>query len=264
MDRIEMEALLANTQENLDAAFITAVRNDSLPDVKKLLAMGANINARDSAEFTGLMYAALMDNLEMTEFLADSGSDLHATNSGGNTALHLAAIQKNPETAQALLDRGADINARDFTGQTAVFYAIGYPPALKVFLDADADINLPNYAGMTPLIRAAREGFDKSCPLLLEKNPDLEAKDENGSTALAHAAMSRDQNMIRLLAEAGAKLYPVNSLGKTPSEMTPSAELKTFMANLRDELEKKELSVFKDGLPYPVKATKPPKFKRGP
>ncbi|HEX8636033.1 MAG TPA: ankyrin repeat domain-containing protein [Pyrinomonadaceae bacterium] len=101
--------------------------------IKKLVAQGTDVNARDEAGLTALIWAARKGNTEAARLLIDARADLNARDcaSVGWTPL-MHAIHKNQnDVARLLIERGADLNARagdcregtDAGGKTALDYA---------------------------------------------------------------------------------------------------------------------------------------------
>lgn len=70
-----------------------------------LIDKGADVNVRDSNEFTPLHNAAWNGNLEMIEMLLDAGADLSASNYAGDTALSLAQKNDRIEIYQFLIEK---------------------------------------------------------------------------------------------------------------------------------------------------------------
>jgi len=84
--------------------------------VRVLLEAGADINARNEADFTALHGAAFRGLNEIVQILVDNGADIDARDFRGRTAYRLAEGAKQsfqfqawPETAELLSDLGADI-----------------------------------------------------------------------------------------------------------------------------------------------------------
>ncbi len=92
------------------------VRSPSAEEaVRVLLAAGADVNARNEADFTALHGAAFRGLNEVVEYLAAHGADLDARDFRGRTAYRMAEgakqsfqFQSWPETAALLADLGAD------------------------------------------------------------------------------------------------------------------------------------------------------------
>ena len=63
------------------------------PNALKLLTDGgADINAKDKSNSTGLIFAAAHGHAETAKLAVDSGADVNIRNSAGNTALNQATI----------------------------------------------------------------------------------------------------------------------------------------------------------------------------
>lgn len=195
---------------------ITAVRkpgvgdNDPAPEgsgtmssidlVKKLVAAGANVNAKmtrranlantrfNELGATPFMLAALTADAELLKALAALGADTKLTNADNTTALMAAAglATRSPgedagtepevlEALEVLLDLGADINAVDNNGETAM-HAAAYknlPEVVKFLASKGAKIDLwnkDNRFGWTPLAIAVGYRFGNFKP-----SPDTEA-----------------------------------------------------------------------------------------
>ena len=83
--------------------------------VKKHLAAGADVNAKDENGETPLHLAPTK---ETAELLIAEGADVNAKSRSGHTSLHLAAIGGQKEIAELLIAAGADVNAKDEDGGT--------------------------------------------------------------------------------------------------------------------------------------------------
>ena len=157
---------------------------------------------------------------------------------------------------RALLDHGADPDARlerippragysqlrvehrvagvsPFPGATPFLLAAmaGDVEVMRVLAEAGADPNLAADDGTTPLMLAAGLGRYmaetlvtearalEAAALAIELGADADAANETGSTALHGAAQVKSDAMVRLLAEHGASLDPVNARGRTPLDV---------------------------------------------
>ena len=136
-----------------------------------------------------------------------------------------------------LVARGADVNGRlrtadarpphtaselEMEGATAFLMAADRAdvPLMRVLLELGADPLLPNAEGSTPLMAAA--GLGTRAPeeeagsepeardavqLLLDLGADIDAVDENGSTAMHGAAYGSFPTVVQLLADNGADIH---------------------------------------------------------
>lgn len=100
---------------------ISAVDNNDLPRIERLLDSGVDPNKADSFGETSLHHAIRVDSsdiLVILELLIDNGANVDARNRRGQTPLFLAAELDHPEEVAFLLDNGADLTIRDRDGNT--------------------------------------------------------------------------------------------------------------------------------------------------
>jgi ankyrin repeat protein len=166
----------------------------SIELVKKLVARGANVNARMTKKAnltntrlnelgaTPFMLAAQTADAELMKTLAALGADPLLTNVEHSTALIVTAglATRSPgedagtegevlEAVQAALDLGIDINAVDNNGETAMHGAAykNLPNVVKLLAAKGAKIqiwNRPNKFGWTPLAIAVGYRFGNFKP----------------------------------------------------------------------------------------------------
>jgi ankyrin repeat protein len=172
----------------------------SLEFVKKLVAHGANVNARmtrranlnntrlNEMGATPFLLASLTADVELMKFLAGAGADPSLTNANNSTPMMVAAglATRSPgedagtedevlAALQVLLDLGADINAVDKNGETAM-HAAAYknlPRVVKFLAARGAKIevwNRPDKFDWTPLAIAVGYRFGNFKP-----SPETEA-----------------------------------------------------------------------------------------
>ncbi len=114
--------------------------------------------------------------------------------------LFQAVANGDEATARRLMKTGADPASRDEDGQ-ALSHVARNVSMLKVVLDAGAPVDARNGWNATPLTIAAGDGDLGRVNLLLGRGADPNARDDGGTTPLAHAV---DPAIRAALVAAGA------------------------------------------------------------
>ena len=134
----------------------------------------------------------------------------------GDTALHWPAHNGHVEIVDLLLDAGADIEADEinWAGGKPLHWASEHEPGtVEVLLKRGADVNSRNvktdseFHGVTPLIMNAtqKNDCDEVTGLLIGAGADVNAKDAQGKTALAHALDLGSKRIPEVLRRHGAE-----------------------------------------------------------
>jgi cytohesin len=134
-----------------------AAESGNAKEVSRLLADGADVNAKDKNGNTPLHAAAHQGDRDVAELLIAKGAEIGARGIDEITPLYEAARQNHPEVAGLLIAKGADVNARTKSGYTPLQIAAenGNPDVAKVLLDHGADVNAKDKKeGATPLLWA--------------------------------------------------------------------------------------------------------------
>jgi uncharacterized protein len=127
----EVELVLLN-QPNLDpnarglngVALISYAWRDQKDAVRRLLDLGADVNAQDKDGDVALHGAAETGNGEIIDMLLAKGANPNLKNKQGGTPLMWSAVFGNEEAARRLLKHGADPSLKDNDGMTARDWAI--------------------------------------------------------------------------------------------------------------------------------------------
>ena len=211
--------------------------------VKWLLDNGADPNAQSNPDlYTAVMLAAMKGEEKTAEYLAKV-TDLELKNKKGKTAEDLAigavasykivsiqAKKEQEESNKELLEAIKQDNYDKFTdiaGKLSFELEIANKALLtaaatsenhsqeiisklllKSFKGTKPDINAKNDQGQTALMLAAQSKGSKSLEVLeylLEKGIDINANDNAGKTALDYAQEAQDQGKINALVAKGAK-----------------------------------------------------------
>ncbi len=130
-------------------------------------------------------------------------------------------ISGSPTVIAAAVQSGVELNTRDESGNTPLIYAARHntADAVNVLLAGGAKPDFRNIRGFTPLMFAALYSRDTAVlDALLLYRADIDAADDQGRTALMHAAAFRDvsrSEAIVFLLEKGANPFLADGAGRT-------------------------------------------------
>jgi len=175
-----------------------------------------------------IRHCAYYGDVSAIKFLLAHGESLAAL--GENFALSDACFHGHWRLVQYLIEQGADVNrASADTGETPLHAVlcktnrVRYTPLVRILLASGAD---PNHAtlpgaetgsfmrdcrtkGETPLHRAAAFGNEEDIRLLLDAGARIDAKDANGDTPLGWASWYlRPGAVLQLLCYGDFRIHP--------------------------------------------------------
>jgi ankyrin repeat protein len=205
------------------AALMGAASRGDTAEVKRLLAQGADPNARNFLKITPLMVGAMLGDPEMARALLAAGAEREATSLFG-TALTFAAQSGNEPVLRYLLHRGADVNAARPDGITVLMLAAraDRPAVVRELLERKAPIDARDNNGGTALLYAARAGSLAAARVLLQHSAAVESADQQGWTPLMHAAVNGHTDVVTLLLTKGARVDARDRSGRTALLLTAS------------------------------------------
>ena len=197
-------------------SLMTAVMYNEPQQVAALLEKGADVNYRaPGSGSTPLMMACTYGFSDIARLLIEKGADVNLQAENGATAL-IGACRRHPEVAKLLLANGAKVDivsaatAGPFTA--AVLYALGKngdTSLAALLLEKGADVNEAptkgRLAGYTPLMMAAGRNSMEVVRFLVENGADVDARAEDGSTALSTAGKAKSDPIVEYLKRKGAK-----------------------------------------------------------
>ena len=181
-------------------------------------------NAAEIARYDGLHRAAHAGDAEAIARLIAAGADPDARDSAGRTPAHVAAFASQDDALRALADAGADMNALEGQAYDVVtIAAVADDRALlrlALVLGNRADLITSPYDG-TALIAAAHLGHADVVRQLIAAGAPLDHVNNLGWTALMEAVVLGDggpahQACARALVAAGADVSIPDREGLTP------------------------------------------------
>lgn len=157
-----------------DTPLHSAILNEySLEAIKKLISLGADVNATDSQGATSLYHAVTMQNVELIKLLINKGADINACDSEGNTPLF-----------RIILKEKTDIKTLDI---------------IKLLIELGAKTDIANNSGITPKKYALKTDKEKVYNLLCAENEPsfAELASEHYLSSSEESSLSEDpDNMM--------------------------------------------------------------------
>ena len=208
--------------------------DSKLPEIKKALAKGANINAfykYDRLEnlcfgMTPYMVACGKGNLEIVKYLEKKGANIRLTSpekvgerktyNKGSSAMSLAVRHGTIEVVKHLLSKGFDIDKKSEYGSTPLIHACSNNDyerikMVKFLVENGADVNAGNTRA---LFQAAYRGYNRIIKYLLDKGANVNAVKHSPArmyknsktTPIYHAITTQRTRTVKLLISRGAKV----------------------------------------------------------
>ena len=201
---------------SFDSVLTGVLWKNNIESAQRLLALGADINAKSKNEETALMLAGKHGKIENVKWLLQNGADINVKNKYGETALMIAIEYENTEAIDLFLKNGADINAKNNYGYTALMLSLDKDTkTLESLLNYDTDIDIKNNYGETALMIAVEQKNTKVVELLLKNGADINTQSIFGQTALMTATTNEDKRTIDILLKNGIDINAQNNLGHT-------------------------------------------------
>jgi ankyrin repeat protein len=222
-------------------ALMWAAAEGNADAITRLLAAGADVEARSGSGLTPLLFAVREGRIDATRALLSGGADVNAginnttastgsytpAATGHTSPLALAIINAHYELAALLLDAGADANAYDARG--SLLHALawirrpgsGRPPAQTGNLDSLDLARRLLAEGADPNVRIFWQEIAFEVDLGIVKPPPNISVGRNyisfiGATPFYLAAKHADLDLMKLLVDYGADPLTPTAQGVTP------------------------------------------------
>lgn len=184
-----------------------AVESENIAEIQRLIQAGASTEILDGMGQTPLMLASELGDKDTVAALLAGGANLETRR----------ALPQNSSSEESDIDYEAD----KYNGRTALLEAIAndQEDIVQLLLDAGAKVDVKSEDGMTALHYAADDYIDgianKTFDLVLAQRPNLNAKDDQGRTALHILAADGDLEGVKELVAAGADIRVLDEEGNS-------------------------------------------------
>ena len=195
-----------------DAVLINAAAAGDGAAVKRLLAEGASVAARDGNGRTALLAATQGNHVEAARLLMDAGADVNAQDHNRDSAFLLAGARGYTDIVRLALARNPDFRVTNRYGGTALIPAChyGHVETVRALLGSKIPVDHVNDLGWTALLEAVILGdggpaHTEIVKLLVAHGANVNLADRGGVTPLAHAKQRGQKAIVEVLHQAGAR-----------------------------------------------------------
>jgi len=176
----------------------------------------------------GLDSMELFERASSKDYLAVSkllswGVDGDALNPQGDNLLISAVKEGDIDLAKLLLRSGVSVDAKNSENLSALQYAIETDGIefFELLSELDANLNIRDDSELTPLMQLAAKKDSSMLLAFLAKKPKMNLQDEQGQTALFHAASVDNLKAVELLITSGSNPKITNHKGLTAAKLAP-------------------------------------------
>lgn len=175
--------------------------------VERLIALGVNLDARDSHGMSALHLSAALGREAILRKLVANGAAPDLLAADGQTPLGVALASGRRDLADWLDWRGWPLPGRRLHAQDVPAAAlVGDADAVRRLLDLGLPVDAVDAQGCSALLRAAGGGHRAVVDLLLARGADFELAAHSGATPMSAAVSMRHAGIVDRLVAAGAPL----------------------------------------------------------
>jgi ankyrin repeat protein len=224
-------AIVSNNGNN--ALHNLATRTKNVEVINYFVEKGTDPNQFDEDGNNALIYASSRGNEEIIRYLILKTEDLNTKNRDGESALTHAVKYNSLDVVKLLTDKGADVKILDKNGNTLAYHLVDSYNGFDDFKEKSGyltelglDMKAKQKDGSTLIHTAIKKNDTSLLEALLSYGIDINEKNNNGETALHLAALqSKDEQMLKFLVSAGAKLELTTAFEETAYDLAKNNEL---------------------------------------
>ncbi|CAB3248842.1 unnamed protein product [Arctia plantaginis] len=184
------------TDNVFSSLLLYGIKCGDIDVVKKLLDMGADVNAVDTEGKTPLHEAILHGNASIVEFLLKNGANVHYKTKHGECPLITAVLRDDVKIIEVLLKCGAHLTNADNPSVTDIVNVAirsGCLRKLESLKMAGASFDLRDELYQTPLHKAVICNCQGAAEYLIQQGASVNSKDILGHTPFDYAKrLNRD------------------------------------------------------------------------
>lgn len=213
-------------QAELDARLIAAAWDNDVATARRLVAAGADVNAKDDTVQSAYLIATSEGHRALLDLTLRHGADVKSLDSFDGTGLIRASERGHAGIVGRLIREGVDPDHVNNLGWVGLHEALvfakperagAYADTVRVLVAGGADVRIPaRRDGLTPVQLAERGGLESQARLLRAATRAQEVGRDVADRRLLAAAREGDANAAALALRAGADLEARNELRQTP------------------------------------------------
>lgn len=211
-------------QARLDEQLRDAAWRNDVPRARRLIARGADVNAKDETVQSAYLIATSEGYLRLLELSLAHGARVNDKDSFNGTGLIRAADRGHAHVAGRLVRAGVEIDHVNNLGWTALHEAVilgdgseRYLDTVRVLVAAGSDVSIPSQRdGLTALEHAQDKGYDAIAAVLRRASAETRTTRDRAERRLLRAAADGDADEAALALRAGARLETRDGDRRTP------------------------------------------------